>query len=413
MSPRISIKNTHDAFLLRACHKLGYDDSVYELLLTASREILLELPLRKDDGTIIVYHGYRVQHHNARGPYKGGLRYHPNISMKEIRGLASLMSLKTSLVDIPLGGAKGGINCDPSNLSAAELESLTRKFVSKIHRNIGPNLDIPAPDIGTNAQIMAWIQDEYSKIYGYTPAVVTGKPIVTGGCPGREEATGRGVGIVMQEYAKHRKINLSGKTVVIQGFGNVGSHTAHTLKELEMKIIAVSDRKGGVVKMDGLDIKGIESHQLRAGTVVGAKDTEPINNIDLLELKCDFLVPAAVENVIDKNNADRIQAQVVVEAANSPVTNIADKMLSKRGIILLPDILVNAGGVIVSYFEWVQNLQQFQWPLKLIQNRLLEKLQSTARQVFERADDEKLPYRDIAYQIATQRLKEAIFTAGF
>jgi len=413
MTPDSNICNTEDNFLLLSCQQLGYDDHVFELLSTASREIRLELPLRKDDGSVVVYNAYRVQHHDSRGPFKGGLRFHPTVTMEECRGLAVLMSLKSSLMNIPLGGAKGGVDCDPSSLSDHELEQLTRKFVEKIHRNIGPTLDIPAPDVGTNPQIMAWIQNEYSKIYGYTPAVVTGKPVATGGSQGREEATGCGVHIILQEYARARKKQLTDKTVVIQGFGNVGSNAASFLEQAGMRIIAISDSHGGIFNDAGLDIENVVAHKRKSGTVAGAKESESIDSTTLLELECDFLIPAALSAVIDESIAERIQAGMVVEAANSPITYQGNHILDQRGIPVLPDILVNAGGVIVSYFEWVQNIQQFSWPLKTIQQRLREKLHIASGEVFKLARQEKCSFRSAAYRIAISRLKEAFFAVGF
>ncbi len=333
--------------------------------------------------------------------------------MEDVRGLACLMSLKTALMDIPLGGAKGGIDCNPSSLSDRELEELTRKFAMKIHRNIGANIDIPAPDIGTNARVMAWIQNEYSKIYGHTPAVVTGKPIVLGGSLGREEATGRGVSIVLQEYSRHHAIPLAGKTAVIQGFGNVGSNAARILSQLGMHVIAVCDSRGGIFNPSGLDIDIVDANRRKSGTVAGTEGTESIDNKTLLELECDYLIPAALSHVIDGDNAGSIRSAVVVEAANSPVTFEADEILKERGIPVLPDILVNAGGVIVSYFEWVQNIQQFSWSVETIQIRLQEKLQTTANKIFEIVDEEKCTYREAAYKVATERLKEALFAADF
>lgn len=408
-----SIRATHDAFLERACHQLGYTDSTFKVLLTASREIKVELILRKGNGNVDVYHAYRVQHDDARGPYKGGLRYHPSVDMEEARGLARLMSLKTSLVDVPLGGAKGGIDCDPASLSERELEILTRKFVEKMHRNIGPSIDVPAPDMGTNAQTMAWIQNEYSKIYGHSPAVVTGKPVVTGGSQGREEATGRGVTIVMTNYAEHIGESLEGKTAVLQGFGNVGRFTARTLVDLGMKIVAISDSRGGVAHAEGLDIEELEKHRAIAGTVCGFANAQPIGHEELLSSECDYLIPAALGCAIREDNAPQIRAKVIVEAANSPVTHLADQILVDRGVVILPDILVNAGGVIVSYFEWTQNLQQMSWDLDTVRSRLQRKLDTASHAVFTRADQEKCSYRDASYQIATQRLREAFFTAGF
>jgi glutamate dehydrogenase (NAD(P)+) len=407
-----SIKETHDAFLHSACESLGYDKQTYEVLLLSAREVRVELPLRRDDGSLVVYNGYRVQHHNARGPYKGGLRYHPNVNMTDVRGLACLMSLKTALVDIPLGGAKGGIDCDPGSLSERELETVTRNFVQRMHRLIGPNLDIPAPDVGTNAQVMAWIQDEYSKIYGYSPAVVTGKPIETGGSPGRAEATGRGVSIVMEEYAHHCGEKLEGKRVVIQGFGNVGGHTAQFLYEMGMKVVAVNDVRGGIHDSKGLPIDKVLEHFKKAGTVAGFPDAEAIEDEALLALECDYLVPAALGGVIHRRNAVYVRAKVIAEAANAPVTEPANQILCKRGVSVLPGILVGAGGVTVSYFEWVQNLQHFHWTLEEVEQRLRDKLVESCRAVFELAKDDKCTYRLSAYQIATRRLKEAFFAAG-
>jgi glutamate dehydrogenase (NAD(P)+) len=408
-----SIRETHDAFLLNACQRLGYEHSTYEVLLIAAREIRIQLPLRKDDGSVVVYNGYRCQHHNARGPYKGGLRYHPDLNIEDVRGMACLMTMKTSLVDLPLGGAKGGIDCDPAELSSRELETLTRKYVEKLHRNLGPNLDIPAPDIGTNAQVMAWIQDEYSKIYGYTSAVVTGKPIETGGSQGREEATGRGVAIVLEQYARHVGESLQGKTVAIQGFGNVGSHAARILDERGLRVVAVSDVKGGIHRPAGLPIDKVLAHHEKTGSVVGFPRAKTISNEELLAMKCDFLVPAALGGVVHHGNARHVRAKVVAEAANAPLTDQANTILRDRGVKILPSILVSSGGVTVSYFEWVQNLQQFSWDLETVRQRLNEKMSAAANAVFRMAADQKCTYREAAYQIAAKRLKDALFAAGF
>jgi glutamate dehydrogenase (NAD(P)+) len=413
MPKKPSIKQTHDVFLRGACQRLGYDDQIYQALLIASRELRVELPLRRENGNLVVYNGYRVQHHDCRGPFKGGLRYHPSIDMEEIRGLACLMTLKTALVDVPLGGAKGGIDCDPSTLSRQELETLTRKFVQKMHRNIGPNLDVPAPDLGTNAQVMAWIQDEYSKFYGHSPGVVTGKPIVTGGSQGREEATGRGLGFVIQRYAEHVGEPLKDRTVVVQGFGNVGRHVCEVLTGLGMKLIAVSDVRGGIFSSRGLSYPKISAHSRKAGTVAGLRGAGPIDNEHLLELECDYLIPAALGGVIGKFNATNVRARVIVEGANSPVTHFGDRILKKRGVPILPGILANAGGVVVSYFEWVQNLQRFSWSLDTIRERLQKTLTTASGAVFSLATEQRCTYREAAYQIAAQRLKEAFFAAGF
>jgi glutamate dehydrogenase (NAD(P)+) len=333
--------------------------------------------------------------------------------MEEIRGLACLMTLKTALVDIPLGGAKGGIDCDPTTLTERELETLTRKFVQKMHRLIGPNLDIPAPDMGTGPQVMAWIQDEYSKIYGYSPAVVTGKPIVVGGSEGRLEATGHGLAMVMEEYAEHIGEPLAGCTTAIQGFGNVGRHAARFLSDLGMKIVAVSDVNDGILNPQGLPMDNLLTHTDRAGTVVGFSEAEAISNEQLFELECDYLVPAALGGVIGRFNAHNIRARVIAEGANAPVTHYGDEILSQNGIRIIPGILANAGGVIVSYFEWVQNLQQLSWSLETIRKRLRQKLTFAARAAFSLSHEQGCSYRDAAYQIAARRLKDAFFAAGF
>jgi glutamate dehydrogenase (NAD(P)+) len=408
----ITTKNTHDRFLLQACDSLGYDATVYELLLTASREIRLQIPIRRDDGSIAIFNAYRVQHHNARGPYKGGLRYHPTVNIDDVRGLACLMSLKTALLELPLGGAKGGISCDPSSLSPAELERLTRRFVDKIHRNIGPTTDIPAPDVGTDANVMAWIQDEYTRIYGYNPAVVTGKPIVTGGSAGREEATGLGACMTIEAYARHHGMSVAGARVVIQGFGNVGRHAAHHLHALGAQVIAVSDSSGAIINPQGLDVPALIAHKESMGNVAGLARAEIIDNANLLALPCDYLIPAALGGAINSDNVAAVNAAVIVEAANSPVTWTASDILSQRGIRVIPDVLASSGGVTVSYFEWVQNLQHVSWPLEQIHQQLRQKMDKAARQVFEMADEEGILLRDAAYRIATKRLKEAIFAAG-
>ena len=413
MRSKCTIRTTHDTFLQQCCERLAYSESTRELLLTADREVKVEIPLIKQNGELVVFNGYRVQHNNARGPFKGGLRYHPEINMEDVRGLASLMSLKTALMELPFGGGKGGIDCDPATLTRRELEDLTRKLVQKMHRDIGPNIDIPAPDMGTNAQVMAWIQNEYGKFYGHSPAVVTGKPVGSGGSLGREEATGHGIALVLHEYAKSLNESLDGKTVVIQGFGNVGRNTAYFLKDMGARIIAVSDTKGGILNGDGLDLDRVGKCKKETGTITNCQKAEAISNDDMLELECDYLIPAALGGVICNCNADQIRAKTVVEAANSPVTHDGDQMLRDRNIPVLPDILANAGGVTVSYFEWVQNLQQFRWSLKEVRTRLEEKMQQSAEGVFSYATENNLTYREAAYEIATKRLKEAVFTAGF
>ena len=395
-------------FLHEACARLGFDDELTRIIIAPSREIHVELPLRRDDGSLRRYSGYRVQHHNALGPYKGGLRFHPTVNLEESRWLACLMSLKTALVEVPFGGAKGGVDCDPHELSREELQRLTRYYVRKLHRNMGPYTDIPAPDVGTNAQVMAWLHDEYSIIYGFSPAAVTGKPLLIGGSQGRDSATGVGTAIVMNEYAQHLAGTLEGALVVIQGFGNVGRHLAMNLKTRGARVLAVSDSKGGIFNPDGLDIDRLAAHKDATGSVAGLAGAEPVSESDLLQLDCDYLVPAALGGVIASANAHAIRARVIVEAANNPLTYEADAILSQRGVTILPDILVNAGGVIVSYYEWVQNLQQMPWSAERVQEELTQKLHTTCNQVFAVATGKACSYRAAAYDLAVKRLHDAI-----
>jgi glutamate dehydrogenase (NAD(P)+) len=400
-----------ETFFAEACESLGYDAPTFELLLLASREIRSELVLRRDDGTLAVFNAYRVQHHNARGPYKGGLRYDSTIDLDEVRALACIMTLKCALVDLPFGGAKGGIDCDPSELSERELEQLTRKFVEKFHRIIGPNLDIPAPDMGTGAAVMAWIQDEYSKIYGYSPGVVTGKPLLTGGSAGREEATGLGVAIVTETVLAQRDDALRGKTVAIQGFGNVGMHAANALAAAGANIVAVSDIHCGICCDDGIDLDEVIG-AVRKGAPLEGVGYDIVSNAELLAFECDLLVPAAAGAVINEDNVDRVQASVIVEAANAPVTSGADQALRDRGVLVIPDILANAGGVAVSYQEWVQNLQQMRWTLDEVHERLRARLVAATEAVIEEASSQSVDYRLAAYRIATARLRDALFLSG-
>ncbi|MEK7714120.1 MAG: Glu/Leu/Phe/Val dehydrogenase dimerization domain-containing protein, partial [candidate division NC10 bacterium] len=335
---------------------------VERMLITPFREVKVDVSITLDNGELGTFIGYRVQHDKSRGPMKGGLRYHPTVDMDEALGLASLMTWKTAVVNLPYGGAKGGIAVDPSTLSERELERLTRRFVEQIHDIIGPHTDIPAPDVNTNAQVMAWIMDEYSKIHGFSPAVVTGKPVDLFGSKGREEATGRGVVFALEEYLKDAGAGeVRGKTFAVQGFGNVGSWASRFLHERGGKVVAVSDAKGGVRSPEGLDIPKLVEHVKRTRTVGGFPGSDAITNAQLLVLDVDVLVPAALGGVITEANAKDIRARVVVEAANAPITPKADEMLAGRGVTVLPDIYVNAGGVTVSYFEWAQNIQQFTW----------------------------------------------------
>ena len=400
------------SFLLRACADLGYDDTTTRLLQLADREIRVEIPLWRADGSLAVYHAYRVQHDDARGPFKGGLRFHPSVDMEDVRGLAILMTLKTALVDVPFGGAKGGINCDPSELSRRELEQLTRRFTERLHRELGPNRDIAAPDLGTDAQVMAWITNEYAKIYGHTPAVATGKPIALGGSLGRDEATGRGLVTVLAAWAAASGEPLAGRTAAVQGFGNVGMHAAEALVTAGVRVVAVSDHAGGTFARDGLDPASLGQHRDAHATLATFPGGEPITNPDLLALDCDLLVPAALGGCITEENVADVAAGTVVEGANAPVTPAAHDALVARGVRVIPDLLASAGGVIVSYFEWVQNLQRMSWTLDDVRSRASARLERATATVVERSDDRGIDLRRAAYQIAVERLREAVFAAG-
>jgi glutamate dehydrogenase (NAD(P)+) len=400
-------------FFDRAADRLGLPDGERELLRRPWRELAVSVPVRMDDGTIRVFSGYRIQHNGARGPYKGGVRYHPEADQNEVRALASLMTWKTAIVDVPYGGAKGGVQCDPHELSETELNRLTRRYTQQIHYLIAPNRDIPAPDLGTSSQTMAWMMDAYSQIHGYSPSVVTGKPVELGGSVGRDSATGRGVAEVMEAAAGDLGVPLDGARVVVQGFGQVGSWAARILAARGCKVIAISDRTGGLFKGDGLDFSGLDSMPYTPGLMGERVEGEPISNAELLELECEYLVPAAIDRVIHAGNVDRIKAKVVVEAANHPLTPEADEALGDRGVPVLPDILVNAGGVTVSYFEWSQNLYQQSWDLERVNTELGRKMRAAYAAVREVVEREKLSYREAAFLIGVQRVSKVTRMRGF
>ncbi|MBL0210752.1 MAG: glutamate dehydrogenase [Holophagaceae bacterium] len=334
---------------------------IREILKTPYREVSVALPIRMDDGRMKVFHGFRVQHNGVRGPQKGGIRYHPEVDLDDVRALASLMTWKTAVVNIPFGGAKGGVQCDPSKMSLHELESLTRRYIAKISMVLGPTRDVPAPDVNTNAQTMAWVMDEYGRKAGYQPACVTGKPIELGGSQGREAATGKGVAIITREACGALGVPLKGARVVLQGFGNVGSYTAKFLDGMGAKIIAVADHTGAVRKAGGLDVQGLIAYVKEHKGVGGFTGGEAFEAGTVFSQDCDILIPAALGGVINKDTAPGVKAKLIVEGANAPTTTAADQILKDKGVTVIPDILANAGGVTVSYFEWVQNLQQFFW----------------------------------------------------
>lgn len=392
-----------------AADLLGLEPYMRRLLRMPFRSMAVEVPFRKDDGSFELFRGYRVQHNGARGPCKGGIRFHPEADEEEVIGLATTMTWKTALADIPFGGAKGGVQCDPRKLSPRELEAVTRSFTRRIAIVLGPYRDIPAPDMGTNAQVMAWLLDEYSARAGYSPAVVTGKPLSLGGSLGREEATGRGVVYAMEDYSRDFGLLLKGSRVVIQGFGNVGSFVAQFASELGAKIIAVTDAEGGLHHDQGLDVPALFQHAYRQRRPVAEfGGGERITNEQLWGIPCEWLVPAALGGVINKEtNAGSIDCKVLVEAANSPTTPIADKIFEERGIPVLPDFLVNAGGVIVSYFEWVQNLQQHPWSLEQVNTGLRRKMTTAYTAVRDIVKEKRVPWRTAAYVIALGRVAEA------
>jgi glutamate dehydrogenase (NAD(P)+) len=391
-----------------AADLLGLEPAMRKRLSLPFREVAVQVPVLMDDGRVEIFMGYRVQHNGARGPTKGGVRYHPSVDIEEVRGLATLMTWKTALLDLPFGGGKGGVNVDPRKLSRNELERLTRKFTERIAIVLGPYRDIPAPDMGTNAQTMAWMLDEYSSKRGYSPAIVTGKPIDLGGSLGREEATGRGVVIVMREAARDYGVPWKGGRAVIQGFGNVGLHLARILHDEGVRVIAVTDVDGGVINDNGIDIPALIQHNASANTVGGFAGGDALAGEKIWDVPCEFMVPAALGGVITKeDNVDRLDCKMVVEAANGPTTPIADKVLHDRGIPVLPDFLANAGGVVVSYFEWTQNLQQLRWELEQVNTALERKMVAAYRDVHRLAKEKGVSLRTAAYAIALKRVAYA------
>ena len=405
-------ENTHLLFD-RAADFLKLSDEGRYLLKNPYRELTVQMPIRMDNGELKVFTGYRIQHNGSRGPYKGGIRFHPSVDIDEVRALAALMTWKTSIINIPFGGAKGGVNCDPKTLSKTELERLSKSYMSKIDLVIGPYRDIPAPDMNTNAQVMAWMMSEYGKKHGHTLAIVTGKPVALGGSLGREEATGRGCVYIVKEACKDYGIDIQNSICVIQGFGNVGSNAAKFMHEEGSKVVAVSDVQGGIYNPKGLDISALVKYRDENSTVTGFPGSEKISNEDLIELPCDILIPAALEGVIHSENAPRIKAKLIVEAANAPTTIKADEILESKGIPVIPDIIANAGGVIVSYFEWVQNLQQFTWDLDEINFKLKKKINKGYRDVFDYSKDNNLSLRTAAFAYAIERVIEVVKMRGW
>lgn len=389
-----------------------------QLLRSPYREVIFEIPLRKDDGSLAVFKGFRVQHNQSRGPFKGGVRFSPESGLSHYRNLASLMTWKTALADIPFGGAKGGVSCDTKKLNTREIETLTKKFTERLINLIGPNKDIPAPDMGTGQREMAWLYEAYSMRNGHQWGVVTGKPLQLGGCPGRMEATGRGVSMITGWVADAGDMQLEDTRIAIQGFGNVGKQTALSLQAKGAKVVAVSDANGGLYKADGLEIEELAEKKSEQGGNVFLDEIknshhEEITNEELLALDVDILIPAAVSNAINENNADEIKADLIVEAANSPVSCNANESLMDRNVTVIPDILANAGGVIVSYLEWAQNHQRYQWNKKHVNVDLEKIMKKSWQNTFDCHESKNISYREAAYLIAVDRVSEATEHRGF
>lgn len=400
------LKSTQTVIKL-ALDKLGYSNEVYELMKEPLRLLTVRIPVRMDDDSIKIFTGYRAQHNDAVGPTKGGVRFHPNVSEKEVKALSIWMSLKAGIVDLPYGGGKGGIICDPREMSFREVERLSRGYVRAISQIVGPTKDIPAPDVFTNSQIMAWMMDEYSRIREFdSPGFITGKPIVLGGSHGRETATAKGVTICIREAAKKKGIAIEGARVVVQGFGNAGSFLAKFMHDAGAKVIGISDAYGALHDPEGLDIDYLLDRRDSFGTVTKLFN-DTITNKELLELDCDILVPAAIENQITEENVNDIKAKIVVEAANGPTTLEATRILTERGILLVPDVLASAGGVTVSYFEWVQNNQGFYWSEEEIESKLEKVMVSSFENVYRLSETRKVDMRLAAYMVGVRKMAEA------
>jgi len=399
--------------LRRVAAAFDIDPELAKVLAECKKAVEVSIPTKMDDGTVTAFTGYRVTHNVARGPSKGGIRYHPDVTLDEVKALAMLMTWKCALMGLPFGGAKGGVVCDPKRMSTGELERMTRRYTSEIINEIGPEKDIPAPDVGTNAAVMAWIFDTYSMNKGHSVlGVATGKPIMIGGSLGREEATARGLLFVIQDACRKLDLQLGDLRAAVQGFGNVGANIARFLGELGATVIAVSDSSGGLYDPNGIDVAAAIAHKAETGELQGLRNTEAITNDELVVLECDLLVPCALEQVITGANAHLVQARIVAEGANGPVTPAADEILDERGILVLPDVLANAGGVVVSYFEWVQGLQEYFWKEAEVNHRLNEIVSRAFDETWQVAQERKTPMRLAAYGLGVQRVAEALTTRG-
>ena len=397
-----------------AVERLGVRKDVAAVLKSSYREVQVQIPIVRDDGELCVYQGYRVQHNGARGPYKGGVRFHPQVDLDEVRALASLMTWKTAIAGIPYGGAKGGVNCPADEMSEAEKQKVARSFMDKIEKVLGPNRDIPAPDVNTNAQTMAWMMDEYGKLHGHTPACVTGKPISLEGSYGREAATGRGLVYMFAECAEEFDIDPEEVRFVVQGFGNVGSWAARLLQDMGATMVGAADAYGAIHSDGGIDAYKLADHVKEGGRLPDFEgDAEQTTHDELMECDCDVLIPAALGGMLHERNADRISARVVLEGANSPTTPKADKILADKGAHVIPDVMANAGGVVVSYFEWVQNMQHMRWDEDDVNSRLRRIMSRAYQDVRKKAEERDIPMRPAAYELGIERVLEASRTRGY
>jgi glutamate dehydrogenase (NAD(P)+) len=396
-----------------AADRLKLPDDLRVVFWTPYREVTVQIPVKLSDGKIHVYSGFRIQHNGARGPYKGGVRFHPEVDVEEIRALASLMTWKTAVAGVPFGGAKGGVNCPADRLERSEVQKITRSFMDKIEKVLGPTRDIPAPDVNTNAQVMAWMMDEYGKLHGHTPAICTGKPIALEGSYGREAATGRGCVYMFREAAPHLGISPADTTFAVQGFGNVGSWAARIMQQLGAKMVAVSDANGAVRGDAGIDANALHDHIAAGGKIIDFPGVEKIDPDDLVAVPCDVFIPAALGGMIHEGNAARMQCKVIVEGANSPTTPAADQILRDQDVYIIPDVMANAGGVVVSYFEWVQNLQHFRWDEREVNDKLGTIMRRAYREVSGRAREEGIDLREAAYLVGIERVVEAAQIRGY
>jgi glutamate dehydrogenase (NAD(P)+) len=396
-----------------AADRLDLADDVRVVFWAPYREVTVQIPVKLSDGKVHVFSGYRIQHNGARGPYKGGIRFHPEVDIDEVRALASLMTWKTAVAGVPFGGAKGGVNCPASELEPSELQQIARSFMDKIEKVLGPTRDIPAPDVNTNAQTMAWLMDEYGKLHGHTPAICTGKPISLEGSYGREAATGRGCVYMFREAAPHLGLSPADTTFVVQGFGNVGSWAARIMQQLGAKMVAVSDAHGAIRNDGGIDANALHDHISKGAPITEFEGVESIDPDDLIGVPCDVLIPAALGGMIHESNADKVQCKVLVEGANSPTTPAADKILTDKDVYVIPDVMANAGGVVVSYFEWVQNLQHFRWDEREVNDKLGTVMRRAYREVSSRAKEEGLHLREASYMVGLERVVDAARTRGY